>query len=254
MKTISPLIFTLFLSFFLAAVEAAPENGSLAETSKSEKWNFIPDPALPNVLILGDSISIGYTLQVRELLKGKANVFRPMSGNPRLNGKQVLNCNGTIVGVAQLDEWLADNKWSVIHFNWGLHDLKHVKTPGSNDKSNDPKDPTQATLEEYTTNMKVIVGKLKATGARLIFATTTPVVSGTLDPLREPEAPVRYNTAALEIMRANQIRVNDLYAFALPNLAEWQLPLNVHFKPNGSEALAKQVATVITEELAKVGK
>ncbi len=33
-------------------------------------------PGLPRVLLIGDSISIGYTLQVRELLKGKANVHR----------------------------------------------------------------------------------------------------------------------------------------------------------------------------------
>jgi acyl-CoA thioesterase-1 len=140
MKTTAPLILTLFLSFFLAAVEAAPEKGSLAETDQSADWSFTPDLALPNVLILGDSISIRYTLQVRELLKGKAIVFRPMTGQRRVN------YNGTIVGVANLDERLAGKKWSMIHFNWGLHDLKHVKTPGSNDKSNDPKDPTQPTL------------------------------------------------------------------------------------------------------------
>jgi hypothetical protein len=31
-------------------------------------WTFTPDPALPDVLILGDSISIGYTPLVRQLL------------------------------------------------------------------------------------------------------------------------------------------------------------------------------------------
>jgi acyl-CoA thioesterase-1 len=102
--------------------------------------------------------------------------------------------------------------------------------------------------------MKVIVGKLKATGARLIFAKTTPVILGTLDPMRTPKAPVRYNIATLEIMQTNQIQVTDLYAYVFPHLAEWQLPLNVHFEPNGYEAIAKQVATVISEKLAKVGK
>ena len=240
MKTISTLISALL---FASVATAAPEAGSSVEKDKALVWTFTPDPALPNVLILGDSISIGYTLQVRELLQGKANVFRPMRRNRRLN------CNGTGFGVANLGTWLAGQKWDVIHFNWGLHDLKHVKTAGSNDKSNDPNDPTQATLEEYAKNMETIVGKLKATGARLVFATTTPVVPGTLNPLRTPEAPVRYNAAALEIMEANDIRVNDLYAFCKPHLKEWQLPKNVHFKPAGSEALAKQVAAVIAEEL-----
>ncbi|VGO12225.1 hypothetical protein PDESU_00776 [Pontiella desulfatans] len=232
----------------IVSQEAAPEKGSHAETDKNAVWSFTPDPNLPNVLILGDSISIGYTLQVRELLQGKANVFRPMRGNRRLN------CNGTGFGVANLDTWLAGQRWDVIHFNWGLHDLKHVKTAGSNDKSNDPDDPTQATLEEYVKNMETIVEKLKATGARLVFATTTPIVQGTLNPLRTPEAPVRYNAAALEIMEANKVRVNDLHALCEPNLNEWQLPRNCHFKPIGSEALAKQVAALIAEELGAADK
>ena len=62
-----------------AARASKPETGSRAETSKKLHWSFTPDPALPNVLILGDSISIGYTLQVRKLLEGKANVFRPLN-------------------------------------------------------------------------------------------------------------------------------------------------------------------------------
>ena len=35
------------------------------------------DPTLPRVLLIGDSISIGYTVPTREKLKGKANVHRP---------------------------------------------------------------------------------------------------------------------------------------------------------------------------------
>jgi len=239
-------LIAVLLAPLTSTIGAAPEKGSKAETDKSSVWLFTPDPALPNVLILGDSISIGYTLQVREILKGKANVFRPV------RGKRALNCNGTIYGVANLDKWLAEQKWSVIHFNWGLHDLKHVKQPGTSKKSNNPKDPTQATLEVYAQNMEAIVKKLKSTEARLVFATTTPVVPGTLNPLRTPEAPVRYNAAALKIMKKNNIPVNDLHAFALPNLKKWQLPKNVHFKRPGSKALAEKVASVIAKELAAV--
>jgi uncharacterized protein (DUF39 family) len=54
----------------------------------------------------------------------------------------------------------------------------------------------QATVAQYTKNMEALVGKLKATGARLIFATTTPVAPGTINPLRETDAPQRYNAAA----------------------------------------------------------
>jgi acyl-CoA thioesterase-1 len=231
------------------SVNAAPEEGSTVE-KQVLNWNFTADPALPNVLILGDSISIGYTLQVRELLKGKANVYRPTVPN----GKKAVNCSGSITGLAKLDGWLAGKEWAVIHFNWGLHDLKHVNEAGKHSISNDPDCPTLTTVEQYSQNLDAITAKLKATNARLIFATTTPVVPGTVSPLREPAAPVRYNAAALEIMKANHIRVNDLYAFCEPHLSEWQLPKNVHFKPEGSAAIAQQVATAILEELAAVEK
>ena len=69
------------------------------------------DPTLPRVLLIGDSISIGYTLPVRELLKGKANLHRPPT-----------NCSSTASGLKNLDAWLGQGKWDVIHFNFGLHD------------------------------------------------------------------------------------------------------------------------------------
>lgn len=233
----------------------APIKNSAAKPARQSPWEFTPDSALPNVLILGDSISIGYTLQVRELLHGQANVFRPMvRQDPTLEGKplRVENCQGTTHGLKRLDQWLQGRKWAVIHFNFGLHDLKHVVEPGSSKNSKDPNAPYQATVEQYSQNLEKIVHKLQATKARLVFATTTPVVPEVQGVLREPEAPPRYNAAALQIMQANHIQVNDLYAYCLPHLDIWQLPKNVHFNREGSQALAKQVAKVVEEELREV--
>ena len=98
--------------------------------------------ALPKVLILGDSISIGYTPYVQSILKGKADVVRPLN---KKGGAE--NCQGTTRGKTELDRWLGDTKWDVIHFNFGLHDLKHVDTTGKNSK--DPNDPQQADVKTY---------------------------------------------------------------------------------------------------------
>lgn len=247
MKFIPTLIAAALLATVVSLHAAAAEAGSQAEVDDSLKWTFTPDPALPNVLILGDSISIGYTLQVRALLKGKANVYRAMTPD----GKTKANCVGTTYGLKNLDRWLAGPTWSVIHFNWGLHDLKRVKTAGTDEKSDDPRDPQQATVDVYRRNLEAITAKLKTTRARLIFATTTPVVPGTLNPLREPEAPVHYNAAALKIMQTNEVQVNDLFAYCEPHLALWQNPKNVHFNRTGNEALAQQVATVIESALPR---
>jgi arylsulfatase A len=228
-----------------APAASSPERGSAAEAASSAAWQFTPDPNLPNVLILGDSISIGYTLPVRKLLAGKANVFRPMAAD----GKRPENCSGTTKGVASIDAWLAGRRWAVIHFNWGLHDLKHVARSDPSRASSDPADPVQANLETYAANLRTLVAKLEATGATLVFATTTPVQPGTTKPLREPDAPGRYNAAAGAIMRDRGIRVNDLFAYCEPRLADLQLPRNVHFTADGSAALAAEVARVIEEAL-----
>ncbi|RMD80975.1 MAG: SGNH/GDSL hydrolase family protein [Lentisphaerae bacterium] len=218
-----------------------PEAGSTEEKRRQGKWAITPDPNLPNVLLIGDSISMGYTLHVRRLLAKKANVFRPSE-----------NCQGTTHGLKRIDEWLKGHRWDVIHFNWGLHDLKHVD-PKTGKNSNSFSDPQQASPEQYRKNLTILVEKLKATGARLIFATTTPFPEG-VKPARKPEDAKRYNAIALEIAKANGIRINDLYSLVLPRLKELQKPRNVHFKVNGYKLMAKQVAQVISEELAKKGK
>src|SRR5438270_839998 len=74
------------------------------------------DPKLPRVLLIGDSISIGYTLPTRTLFAGKANVHRiPENGG------------STARGIEKIDAWLGTGKWDVIHFNWGLHDIRIVE-------------------------------------------------------------------------------------------------------------------------------
>jgi acyl-CoA thioesterase-1 len=196
---------------------------------------------LPNVLIIGDSISIGYTPFVREMLKGKANVLRPMlvNGNPE-------NCSGTTKGVENIVRWIGVTKWEVIHFNFGLHDIKHVD-PVTGEGSNNPKHPLQADLKQYKKNLEIIVEKLKATGAKIIFATTTPYPDKVEGPLRDPGMPAKYNREAVKIMNKNNIIINDLYAFMLPRMKELQLPNNVHFTEEGYKALAGKVADRINE-------
>lgn len=195
---------------------------------------------LPDVLLLGDSISIGYTPFTEELLRGKANVYRPLlsNGNPE-------NCSGTTSGIANIDRWISQKKWDVIHFNFGLHDIKHIN-PETGEATKNPDDPLQADIRQYIKNMKFIVSRLKLTGADLIFATTTPVPGKLVSPLREPENVIRYNKAAVRIMKKEKIIVNDLYMFALPILTEIQRPENVHFTDNGSKLLAEEVVKKIT--------
>jgi acyl-CoA thioesterase-1 len=188
----------------------------------------VDDPKLPRVLLIGDSISIGYTVPTRQLLAGKANVHRvPENGGPTTNG------------IAKLDKWLGSGKWDVIHFNWGLHDVK--LDTGKH----------QVPLDAYERNLAALVKTMKATGARLIWASTTPVPEGKLSPPRKNDDVIAYNAAARRLMEGQGIAINDLYAFALPRLKQIQRPVNVHFTDEGSQALAEEVARAIGKALQR---
>ena len=141
MKTIALLCLAALTSVTLAQAPKAPVK---KERKPSPAFAKIEDePGLPRVLIIGDSISIGYTLDVRALLKGKANVHRiPTNGGPTTNG------------LKNIQAWLGDGKWDVIHFNWGLHDLKYIQDDPS--KRADPKAPgshQQVALADYEKNL-----------------------------------------------------------------------------------------------------
>jgi glucose/arabinose dehydrogenase/lysophospholipase L1-like esterase len=192
------------------------------------------------VLLIGDSISNGYTPVVRELLGEGAFVARPMRGL----GSE--NCEGTTYGVANLDRWLAleGGNWDVIHFNFGLHDLKRVH-PETGANSSDPSDPRQAELDVYESQLRSIVQRLQATGAELVFATTTPVPEEPVQPWRDSTDPALYNAVARRVMSEAGIPVNDLYGFAAARLTEIQNPADVHFTEAGTRALGGEVADAI---------
>jgi hypothetical protein len=219
------IVFTMF------AATLALTASSSAQDKKKVDPAFAPvvdDTKLPRVLLIGDSISIGYTPATRKLLASKANVHRiAENGGP------------TTSGVKNIKKWLGDGKWDVIHFNWGLHDLKLAA------------DKHQVPIDDYEKNLRELVKRMKGTGAKLIWASTTPVPMGKLNPPRKNEDVIAYNAVAKKIMEENGIAINDLYGYALPQLEKFQQPVNVHFSDKGSTALAERVAAAIEGSLKK---
>lgn len=190
-------------------------------------------PGLPRVLLIGDSISMGYTIPVRELLAGKANVHRiPENGG------------STRTGLEKLGAWLGAGKWDVIHFNWGLHDLKHM-----NGNKLDLAGEQVTIVPDYEANLRLLVKQLGGTGSKLIWATTTPVPEGSDGRAAGDE--VKYNAAAARVMAEAKIPTDDLHAAAAARLAELQRPKNVHFTEAGSRVLAEKVAESIRAQLPK---
>ena len=220
--------------------QAARPGTARPSAAKKVPAHFQPpqvQAGLPNVLLIGDSISIGYMVDTRKELSGEANVWRPTT-----------NCGPTTRGLESLDAWLGDRKWDVIHFNFGLHDLKYMGPNNENlaDPDSDQSHP-QVPIEQYAANLKKIAERLKKTGATVIWCETTPVPEGAAG--RVPGDSRRYNDAAAKAMNeVGGIKTDPLYAFALKH-ADTQKKANVHYSPEGSKKLAKQVAASVREAL-----
>ena len=229
-----------------ADVPAAPPFTPAADLAG--EWTTKPEAGLPNVLILGDSISIGYTRAVRDLLRGQANVFRPLTPN----GRSAANCGDTPMGLKNLDAWLGERKWDVIHFNWGLWDLCY-RNPTSKEQGN--RDKVNGRLstppDDYRRNLEALVTRLKATGARLIWASTTVVPEGEVG--RFVGDDVKYNAIAAEVMAKHGIPTNDLHATTRTFPPEmFTKPGDVHYTPAASAKLAEQVAAKIAGEVKEM--
>jgi hypothetical protein len=245
MRHLAPRQFTwLFLACYLLACpalspahEGHPHHDHHQPHDQDAK-NAAAEKPLPRVLILGDSISMGYTPHVQKLLDGKAVVVRPDE-----------NCGPTTRGLERLDDWLGDATWDAIHFNFGLHDLKYINAQG--DRVSPDDGLIQVPVEQYQANLLEIVKRLRETQAKLIWCTTTPVPDGALG-RRQGDAK-RYNAAAANVMRRSlgeERIIHDLYSFALARQAELQRPADVHFTDEGSLALAQEVAAVIERTLS----
>ena len=226
-----------------APVLAADATAPAAAKPKDPAYVQIDDvPGLPRVLLIGDSVSVGYTLPVRKELVQVANIHRPAA-----------NCGSTKTGLRDLDRWLGAGHWDVIHFNWGLHDLGYRFDDDSNVNANgeyarpDNGGHQNVPPEQYEKNLRELVGRLKQTGAKLVFATTTPVPADLHAYVKGAERP--YNEMARNVMREAGVTVNDLWSFSQTQLAEIQQPGNPHFTAKGSAVLAREIARVIKATL-----
>jgi len=180
------------------------------------------------VILVGDSIRMGYQPLVIEKLARHAEVLAPEK-----NGGDSRNV------LANLDEWVLDLAADVLHLNCGLHDLK---LEGG---------AYQVPLEDYLHNVHEIADRVgERFGGRFIWATTTPVLDEwhqKVKPFERHEEDVRrYNEAALSIMQTHKVEISDLH-----RVIEQAGPQNclredgVHMNERANELLSDAVASAI---------
>ena len=194
---------------------------------------------LPKALLIGDSISLGYTPHVVAALKGKVQVIHHRG-----------NAQHTGTGLKMLGRWVGETQWDVIHFNWGLWDLCYRHPQSKEQGRRDKKRGTLTTsLEQYEKNLDQLVGRLKKTKAKLIWAHTTTVPKGEAG--RKLGDDDKYNEAAARVMKKHGIRINDLNSLTdgfPPEL--FVKPGDVHYKPEGSKKIGLAVGNEISRALS----
>ena len=112
---------------------------------------------MKKVLLLGDSIRMGYDDMVRDLLSGQAEVIYDAEDNGRFAAYTLWQAN---------QMFRKHGAFDVVHWNNGYWDM-NVESPMT-----EPIHP----IEEYTLYLRRILDLCARNGARVIFATTTPVL------------------------------------------------------------------------------
>jgi lysophospholipase L1-like esterase len=191
-----------------------------------------------HVIIIGDSISGGYTPVVQALLADQDVAIEMFSGG---DSSQLL---------AGLPGWIEGKTPDLIQFNCGLHDLR-IRLDRTHWYYQQPRDT-------YAANLRRIVQFLQTHAprpTRLLWATTTPVITERI-PVRNNVRTMTdvqaYNAAARAIMDEAGISLLDLCAVILAaSPAECLIEDGVHMNERGNKLLAETVAASIRERLGQ---
>ncbi len=159
---------------------------------------------LPRVLIIGDSIYNTPSRSAAEELKGRVEIVWKYEVSSFHSGS----------ALEHFDELLGDTKWDLVHFNFGLTDLMYrdpnTKTIRAMSKEAGGVRVTSPAL--YEQHLRQLVTRFQATGAKLVWASTTPIktdYNGVLDSGSE----IEYNRIAAQIMKEKGVAINDMHAY-----------------------------------------
>lgn len=207
-----------------------------------------------NILILGDSISMGYTPKLTELLSQKTNIVRPvynpysfipiaytnfhynfsrkspLLGLPKIhihidleNGRAI-NCGGTLNAIKNIEQWINGKHYDIIHVNFGIWDTRNITT------------------HEYHKNIEKLILKIKPHTISIVLATTTPV-----DDIIKNNKIIQFNNSIKILANKHNVIVNDLYKTAVNN-SLFRID-GTHYSDEGYTILAKTTENILRQNL-----
>jgi len=226
MKRTLPTRYAAAIALVVAALAGVALSSSAYAQSKPEEiewtWEVRPqhvDATLPNVLLVGDSISRNYFPEVTRNLRGIANVYLMASsiciGDPRLPEE--------LISFAKME----GVQFRVVHFNNGMHGWDYSEA-------------------EYKAGFPAYLAALHqiAPDAAFIWATTTPV--------RKEKEPGPTNARidarnAIAVTFLHGITVDDQHALMAKHADLYRD--DVHFNDDGSNIAGDAAADTIRHAL-----
>lgn len=189
---------------------------------------------MKKIILIGDSIRMGYQASAREQLSDIAEVITEEE-----------NAGTSTNILAHLEEWVISKSPDIVHINCGLHDLR---------KDFGAENP-RTTLPQYIDNLRTILTRLQTeTDATIIWVQTTPVNEDLHHKNKgfdrfEADVDI-YNVAAAEIANELNIRINDMFS-VVQTIGRDNILLDdgVHFTPEGYVLMGKKVAEYIRDVL-----
>ena len=189
---------------------------------------------MKNLLLIGDSIRIGYDKSVKKSLEGRANVIFPQE-----------NCRFASYLLRNFHEYLTDIRGEdidVIHWNAGLWDCIRL----FEEEPHTPIDVYAYYIERICKRIKKI-----CPNAHVIFATSTKVISEKMskDFFRYNEDIEKYNEAAKEVVKKYGFEINDLYELSASLPEEAHSDAVHYYTPAGTEAFTNRVLSYVVPAL-----
>jgi len=190
---------------------------------------------MKKIVLIGDSIRMGYCKYVSDALANAATVHYPNE-----------NCRYAVNVLRFAHDWKKKGEWGddvdLVHWNAGLHDVLRLF-------EEEPSTPIEI-YEYYIDRICQRIKKL-CPGAKVIFATSTSVISEKMaaDFKRYNEDVEKYNEAAVRIVKRYGFEVNDLYSVSKTLPEEAHSDAVHYYTDMGTEAFSKQVLYYVTKAL-----
>ena len=193
---------------------------------------------MKRVLLLGDSIRMGYDEYVKEILAGEFEVIYDDFDNGRFSAYTLWQVNQFFKNFGHFD---------VVHWNNGYWDM-NIETPMKT---------AMHPVGEYVHFLGRILNEIRNNGAVPVFATTTPILSAEaaagvvqdgVDYFKYNNDWVKeYNAAAVSFLKSEGVAVNDLYSLCLEDEHYYKCPDLLHLTEAGYRRCAEQTALAIRE-------